>query len=84
MLSEDETAATLSLTTVEFVAEGGATKLILVEAGAFLDGREQPASRDQGNQSREPASAGDERLTACMRGAVSVARMPGKVHSSTT
>lgn len=26
-----------------------------------------------------PASANDERLMACMRGAVSVARMPGKV-----
>jgi hypothetical protein len=48
VLSEDETVATLSLTTVEFVAEGGGTKLILVEAGAFLDGREQPAWREQG------------------------------------
>jgi uncharacterized protein YndB with AHSA1/START domain len=48
VLSEDETMATLSLTTVEFVAEGGGTKLVLVEAGAFLDGREQPAWREQG------------------------------------
>lgn len=48
VLSEDETVATLSLTTVEFVAEGDGTRLVLVEAGAFLDGREQPAWREQG------------------------------------
>jgi uncharacterized protein YndB with AHSA1/START domain len=48
VLSEDETVATLSLTTVEFAAEGNGTKLVLVEAGAFLDGREQPAWREQG------------------------------------
>lgn len=46
VLSEDETVATLSLTTVEFVAEGDGTKLVLVEAGAFLDGREQPTWRE--------------------------------------
>jgi uncharacterized protein YndB with AHSA1/START domain len=48
VLSEGETTATLSLTTVEFAAEGDGTKLVLVEAGAFLDGREQPAWREQG------------------------------------
>jgi uncharacterized protein YndB with AHSA1/START domain len=48
VLSEDETVATVSLTTVEFLAEGDGTRLVLVEAGAFLDGREQPAWREQG------------------------------------
>jgi uncharacterized protein YndB with AHSA1/START domain len=48
VLSEDETVATASLTTVEFVADGGGTTLVLVEAGAYLDGREQPAWREEG------------------------------------
>lgn len=48
VLSEDETVATLSLTTVEFVAESGGTTLVLTEVGAYLDGREQPAWREQG------------------------------------
>jgi uncharacterized protein YndB with AHSA1/START domain len=48
VLSEDEVVATLSLTTVEFETDGEVTKLVLVEAGAYLDGREQPAWREQG------------------------------------
>jgi uncharacterized protein YndB with AHSA1/START domain len=48
VLSEQDTVATVSLTSVEFVPEGEGTRLILVEAGAFLDGREQPAWREQG------------------------------------
>jgi uncharacterized protein YndB with AHSA1/START domain len=48
VLSEDGTVATASLTTVEFVADVGGTKLVLVEAGAYLDGREQPAWREEG------------------------------------
>ncbi len=48
VLSEDDTVATASLTTVEFVDDGGGTKLVLVEAGAYLDGREQPAWREEG------------------------------------
>jgi uncharacterized protein YndB with AHSA1/START domain len=48
VLSEDETVATLSLTTVEFVGQGDGTDLVLVEAGAYLDGREQPEWRQQG------------------------------------
>lgn len=48
VLSEDEAVATLSLTTVELVPEGDGTRLVLVEAGAYLDGREQPAWREQG------------------------------------
>lgn len=48
VLSEDETVATLSLTTVEFAAGGEGTRLVLTEAGAYLDGREQPAWREEG------------------------------------
>ena len=39
---------TVSLTTVEFKAAAGGTQLVLTEQGAFLDGREQPAWREQG------------------------------------
>ncbi len=48
VLSEDDTVATVSLTTVEFVNEGDGTLLVLVESGAYLDGREQPAWREEG------------------------------------
>lgn len=48
VLSENETLATVSLTTVEFETDGEETRLVLVEAGAYLDGREQPAWREQG------------------------------------
>jgi uncharacterized protein YndB with AHSA1/START domain len=48
VLSEQDTVATVSLTTVEFAPQGEGTRLVLVEAGAYLDGREQPAWREQG------------------------------------
>jgi uncharacterized protein YndB with AHSA1/START domain len=48
VLSEQGTVATASLTTIELVPEGKGTRLVLVEAGAYLDGREQPAWREQG------------------------------------
>ena len=48
MLCEDDTVATASLTTVELATEGKGTKLVLVEAGAFLDERERPEWRQQG------------------------------------
>ena len=48
VLYEGSLVATASLTTVEFIPEGDDTRLILVEFGAYLDGREQPAWREQG------------------------------------
>jgi uncharacterized protein YndB with AHSA1/START domain len=48
VLSEDDTVVSVSLTTVEFVHDGPNTSLVLVETGAYLDGREQPAWREQG------------------------------------
>jgi uncharacterized protein YndB with AHSA1/START domain len=48
VLSEDSTVATVSLATVEFASHDHGTRLVLVEAGAYLDGREQPAWREQG------------------------------------
>lgn len=47
-LSEGDEVATVSLTTVEFEADGEGTRLVLTEHGAFLDGREEPAWREQG------------------------------------
>ena len=48
VLCEDDIVATASLTTVEFVHEGDRTRVVLVESGAYLDGREQPAWREHG------------------------------------
>jgi uncharacterized protein YndB with AHSA1/START domain len=51
VLGEDGEPATVSLTTVELVPEDGGTRLTLVESGAYLDGREQPAWREEGTTS---------------------------------
>jgi uncharacterized protein YndB with AHSA1/START domain len=48
VLCENGSVATVSLATVELVSEDNGTRLVLVEAGAYLDGREQPAWREQG------------------------------------
>ncbi|HVC39919.1 MAG TPA: SRPBCC domain-containing protein [Candidatus Dormibacteraeota bacterium] len=48
VLTEDDNIATVSLTTVEFFPDGDGTRLVFVEAGAYLDGWEQPAWREQG------------------------------------
>jgi uncharacterized protein YndB with AHSA1/START domain len=48
VLSQDGRPATVSLTTVEFLAAGGSTRLVLTEQGAFLDGLEQPDWRERG------------------------------------
>jgi len=48
VLSEDGVLMTASLTTVEFTQDGPNTALVLTETGAYLDGREQPAWREEG------------------------------------
>jgi uncharacterized protein YndB with AHSA1/START domain len=48
VLCEDGTVATVSLATVELVPQDKGTRLVLAEAGAYLDGREQPAWRERG------------------------------------
>jgi uncharacterized protein YndB with AHSA1/START domain len=47
-LSAADELATVSVTTVEILAEGDGAKLVLTEQGTFLDGREQPSWREQG------------------------------------
>ncbi|GII51916.1 activator of HSP90 ATPase [Planotetraspora thailandica] len=48
VLYSGQIPATVSLTTVELWEEGDGTRLLLTEQGAFLDGHEQPAWREQG------------------------------------
>ncbi len=47
-LGEDDAVMSVSLTTVELVPDGDGTHLVLVEAGAYLDGWEKPEWREQG------------------------------------
>jgi uncharacterized protein YndB with AHSA1/START domain len=44
----DETRISVSLATVEFRLAAGGTRLILTEQGAYLDGYDTPAAREQG------------------------------------
>ncbi len=63
----DETRISVSLATVEFTPAGKGTRLIFTEQGAFLDGYDNPARREQGTRDlldalgaalrREPANA---------------------------
>lgn len=46
--ASDHGLATVSLTTVELVAEGAGTRLTLTEQGTYLDGHEDPSWREQG------------------------------------
>jgi len=48
---------TVSLTTVEFKPATGGTQLVLTEQGAFLDGREEPAWRENGTADQLKALA---------------------------
>jgi uncharacterized protein YndB with AHSA1/START domain len=43
-----ETRISVSLATIEFKAQGSGTRLVLTEQGAFLDGHDSPAQREQG------------------------------------
>src|SRR2546428_13627064 len=46
----DKTRTSVSLATVEFKAEGSGTRLVYTEHGAFLDGHDNPAQREQGTR----------------------------------
>ena len=43
-----ETRVSVSLATIEIVAEGKGTHLIMTEQGAFFDGHDTPATREHG------------------------------------
>lgn len=43
-----ETRTSATLCTIELLAEGSGTRLILTDQSAFLDGREKPADRETG------------------------------------
>ncbi|MEA2665876.1 MAG: hypothetical protein QOI11_2820 [Candidatus Eremiobacteraeota bacterium] len=44
----DEQRISVSVTTVEFAPAGAGTRLVFTEQGAFLDGKDKPAFREQG------------------------------------
>jgi uncharacterized protein YndB with AHSA1/START domain len=44
----DNRLVSVSLTTIEFVPDGGGCRLVLTEQGAFLDGLDDPAGREHG------------------------------------
>jgi uncharacterized protein YndB with AHSA1/START domain len=47
----DRARISVSLATVELKPEGGGTRLVFTEQGAFLDGLDTPAEREQGTGS---------------------------------
>ena len=63
----DQTLISCTVATVEFKSESAGTRLVLTEQGAYLDGHEPPAQREQGwgalldalgaELRREPANA---------------------------
>lgn len=44
----DQTLLSISVATVELQPEGAGTRLVLTEQGAYLDGHDNPAQRQQG------------------------------------
>lgn len=44
----DEVRISVSLATIEFRPEGKGTRLVLTEQGAYLDGHDHPAQREEG------------------------------------
>jgi uncharacterized protein YndB with AHSA1/START domain len=46
----DDERISVSLATFEFVAEARGTRLVLTEQGAYLDGHDFPAQREQGTR----------------------------------
>lgn len=43
-----ETRVSVSLATIEFIAQGDGTRLVMTEQGAFFDGHDTPATREHG------------------------------------
>lgn len=58
-MSARDVLATVSLTTVEFVPEGGGTRLVFTDQGSYLDGHEEPEWRKAGNISQLDALAAE-------------------------
>jgi len=56
-LHQGTALATVSVTTVELRPDADGTRLLLTEYGAFLDGREEPAWREQGTADQLTALA---------------------------
>ena len=78
-MSADADVITVSLTTVEFKAvESGGTRLVLTEQGAFLDGREEPAWRENGTADQLKALAAELKHGPGERWLTSRPQAPGR------
>jgi uncharacterized protein YndB with AHSA1/START domain len=51
-MTADKTLTTVSITTVEFVADSEGTTLVLTQQGTYLDGHEEPSWREEGTSSQ--------------------------------
>lgn len=56
-MSAEDSVTTVSITTVEFVADGTNTRLVLTQQGTYLDGHEEPGWREQGTSDQLAALA---------------------------
>jgi uncharacterized protein YndB with AHSA1/START domain len=66
-MSAETDVTTVSITTVEFVADGDGTRLILTQQGTFLDGHEEPSWREQGTSDQLAALAQELGVEVTMR-----------------
>jgi uncharacterized protein YndB with AHSA1/START domain len=66
-MSAETDVTTVSITTVEFVADGDGTHLILTQQGTFLDGHEEPSWREQGTSDQLAALAEELSVQVTMR-----------------
>ena len=56
-MHDGERLSTVSVTTVEFAANGAGTKIVVTEHGAYLDDQEKPEWREQGTNDQLTALA---------------------------
>ncbi|HEX5117415.1 MAG TPA: SRPBCC family protein [Pseudonocardiaceae bacterium] len=66
-MSADALVTTVSITAVEFVADGDGTHLVLTQQGTFLDGHEEPSWREQGTSDQLAALAAELGITVTVR-----------------
>ena len=58
-LHNEDQLSTVSVTSIEFEADGAGTRLVLTEHGIYLPGQEQPVWREQGTAQQLDALASE-------------------------